>query len=156
MKPSFLCHKHRAMFAFMPERTIPMCSASFQMGWLLYGEERWEEALPHIGCAFEMAEIILTARSLSADRAIKQYLNTTVALAQTLAQLGRVEACKAVYQMAIKRFQRALSEYAEHSEQLAMHVQQLKLAVIKLDQYQARSGDYDALMMAKQAARQLH
>ena len=58
MKLRFLCAAHGVDLANSPERARTCFETSLDTGYLLTEQGFFEEALPHLGCAFEAAEIV--------------------------------------------------------------------------------------------------
>lgn len=103
MKLRFLCGNHRAWLISQPEQAVHWCANSFETGWHLCQQENWKDALPHMGCAFETAEILMTTRVVTANNGVDWFLRTLQGLTQTLEQLQLTQACVDVYQVAIER-----------------------------------------------------
>jgi len=110
MKLRFLCANHREWLCNQPHQAVHWCANSFETGWHLAQREQWAEAMPHLGCAFETAEILMTTRAITPARAVEWFLHALAGLAQTLEKLGRTSACVEVHQAAIERLRREASQ----------------------------------------------
>ncbi len=108
MKLTFLCTNHREWLTSQPDQAIHCCANSCETGWNLYQQQRLDEALPYIGCAFDAAEILLSARQSTDVNALEWFLKTLSGLTLTLKNLGQLEDAKNVYHMAINRLQQEL------------------------------------------------
>jgi hypothetical protein len=106
MKLRFLCANHREWLCSQPHQAVHRCANSFETGWQLFQGEHWAEALPHLGCAFETAEILLTTRAMAPARAVEWFMHSLSGLTQTLDKLGRTSASMEVHQAAIDRLRR--------------------------------------------------
>lgn len=103
MKLRFLCANHREWLCSQPHQAVHWCANSFETGWHLSQREHWAEAMPHMGCAFETAEILLTTRAMAPASAVEWFLHSLAGLTQALEKLGRTGACIEVQQAAIDR-----------------------------------------------------
>jgi hypothetical protein len=117
MKLRFLCANHREWLCNQPHQAVHRCANAFETGCYLSQREHWAEALPHMGCAFETAEILLTTRAMAPARAVKWFLHSLAGLTQTLEKLGRASTCVEVHQAAIDRLrQEAAKQIAPELE----------------------------------------
>lgn len=103
MKLSFLCANHREWLYGQPDQALHWCANSYDTGRALSEREHWDEALVHMGCAFETAEIILTTRAMAPVTALEWFMQTLAGLTQTLEKLGRADAVTEICQAAIYR-----------------------------------------------------
>ncbi|HEY6130934.1 MAG TPA: hypothetical protein VIV27_02900 [Halioglobus sp.] len=103
MKLKFLCANHRAWLSRQPDQAVHRCANSFETGWHLMQQANWQEALPHLGCAYDTAEILMTTRVIAPARAVTWFLRSLAGLAQALEKLERTDDCIEVYQAAIDR-----------------------------------------------------
>ncbi len=108
MKLRFLCAGHRNQLSLNPGQAINCWQNSFDTGQLFYEQAMWEDALPHIGCAFETAEIILTTKAVDTPCACELFMSSAILLAKTYMQLGYREQILDVYEMAVYRLQREM------------------------------------------------
>jgi hypothetical protein len=110
MKLRFLCANHREWLCNEPQQAVHRCANSFETGWHLSQLEQWSEAMPHMGCAFETAEILLSTRAMAPARAIDWFLHSLAGLTQTLEKLGRMGTCMEVHQAAIDRLRKEAAQ----------------------------------------------
>ena len=108
MKLTFLCVNHREWLSSRPDQAIHWCANSCETGRYLCQQQRLEEALPYVGCAFEAAEILLTTREIKPAESLPWFLHTLAELTRTLRKLGRFEDCKNVNHLAVERLQQEL------------------------------------------------
>ena len=110
MKLRFLCANHRQWLQSQPQQALHWCANSFDTGWSFYQGGQFKDALAHMGCAFETAEILLTTRAIAPANAAQWFLKTLDGLLQTLEHLQLTQACIEVYQIAIDRLRREASD----------------------------------------------
>ena len=60
MKLRFLCANHRVLLQSDIKKALTVFQAGFDSGHYYFWQADWSEATPHLGCAFEVAELILT------------------------------------------------------------------------------------------------
>lgn len=127
MKLRFLCANHREWLCNQPQQAVHWCANSFETGWYLSQRENWAEAMPHMGCAFETAEILLSTRAIAPDRAVEWFLHSLAGLTQTLEKLGRTNASMEVHQAAIDRLRREAAQQIapELEAELYRHITRL-------------------------------
>ncbi len=110
MKLRFLCANHREWLYTQPDQAVHWCANSFETGWHLSQRERWEEALPHMGCAYETAEILMTTRAIESPRAVEWFIHALAGLTQTLEKLNRSNDCMEIFQAAIDRLRKEVTQ----------------------------------------------
>lgn len=127
MKLRFLCANHREWLCNQPQQAVHWCANSFETGWYLSQRGQWAEAMPHMGCAFETAEILLTTRVVAPARAVEWFLHSLAGLTKTLEQMGRNSTSMEVHQSAIDRLrQEAAQPIAPELEaELYRHIMRL-------------------------------
>lgn len=135
MKLRFLCANHREWLYSQPEQAVHSCANSFETGWHLCQQEKWQDALPQMGCAFETAEILLTTRAIASARAVDWFLRTLQGLTQTLEKLRLQDQSREVHQAAIARLRSEVARGVapELEAQLYSHITRLNRARRQLD-----------------------
>jgi hypothetical protein len=109
MKLRFLCANHREWLQTQPHQAFHACANGYETGWNLYQRGQFKEALAHMGCAFETAEILLTTRAIEPADAARWFIRTLDGLLSTLEHLQLTQSCIEVYQIAIDRLRREAS-----------------------------------------------
>ncbi|MDG0969523.1 MAG: hypothetical protein P8O06_06785 [Porticoccaceae bacterium] len=109
MKLKFLCSTHRAHLLNDPSRAVMFWQSGFDTAQMFCDSQAWMEALPHIGCAYETADIILITKVTDAKACFEMFTSSTVSLAFTLLKLGRTEDAGDVYWSAIQRLEGELA-----------------------------------------------
>lgn len=109
MKLQFLCDGHRLELSNKPAKAIHCWQNGFDTGQLLFDQDMWQEAIPHFGCAFEAAEIMITTSALPPQRAYELFSSSAISLALTFEKLGNKRLSADIYWLAINRLERELS-----------------------------------------------
>jgi len=109
MKLRFLCATHRAYLEKNPSAALRLWEAGFDSAQSFYDANLWDQALPHIGCAFETANIVLTSKIVERVKACELLTSSTVMLAFTLLKLGEMNDAQNTYCHTISRLERELS-----------------------------------------------
>lgn len=109
MKLRFLCANHREWLETQPHQALHSCVNSYETGLNLYHRGQLKDALAHMGCAFETAEILLTTRAIAPADAAQWFIRTLDGLLATLEQLQLTESSMELYQIAIDRLRKEAS-----------------------------------------------
>lgn len=108
MKLQFLCAGHREWLAESPGPAIDCWSNGLETGKILCEEYRWNEALPHVGCAYEVSEIILSMVYMDRHNAVRFFTSSVYLLAKVLMEMNCYEDASLVYRSASQRLKREL------------------------------------------------
>ena len=84
MKLRFLCSTHHAHLSQDPSRALVFWQSGFDTAQIFCDEGSWSEALAHIGCAFETAEIILISDEVDRHNSVELMTSSAVMLALSL------------------------------------------------------------------------
>ena len=127
MKLNFLCANHREWLQGRPDQALHWCANSYDTGRSLSEREHWDEALVHMGCAFETAEIVLTTRAIALIAGLEWFVQTLEGLTQALEKSGRAEAATEIRQAAICRLRNEamLKIPPEVEARIYMHITRL-------------------------------
>ena len=109
MKLRFLCANHREWLYSQPEQALHWCANSYETGWYLCQTQQWRDALAHIGCAFESAEILMKSRGIAPAVAVEWFLKALDSLVQILIKLQLMDSCVELYQVAISRLRQEVN-----------------------------------------------
>lgn len=158
MKLRFLCANHRQWLHSQPDQAMHWCANSFETGWHLSQGENWKEALAHMGCAFETAEILMTTRGIAPARAVEWFLKTLDGLLLALKKLHLVDNCIELYQVAVNRLrQEAHGKLSPELEaNLYLHITRLNQARRRLDEDRLMPAPVVALREVQRGDRVLH
>lgn len=91
MHQQFLCPVHRKWVYQFPLETIEQIETAKAQGESLRQQQRWEEALPYLGCALEMTEILMDINRQRGSRYGLLYTALSVAVADTLYRLQKLQ-----------------------------------------------------------------
>jgi hypothetical protein len=109
MKLSFLCDAHRQELNANVTKAIRFWQEGFDTAQFFNDQGLWIEAIPHAGCAFEIAEILVTNKDIDAAVAYEWFYASSQLLANAFNNLGyKVEAYQ-VMGLAVERFDRELA-----------------------------------------------
>ena len=109
MKLSFLCDAHRQELNANVTKAIRFWQEGFDTAQFFNDQGLWIEAIPHAGCAFEIAEILVTNKDIDAAVAYEWFYASSHLLANAFNNLGyKVEAYQ-VMGLAVERFDRELA-----------------------------------------------
>lgn len=109
MKLRFLCGPHLEYLQSNPSAALALWETGFDTAQSFYDTHLWGRALPHIGCAFETADIVLTSHIIERTKAYELLTSSTVMLAFTLLKLGKIKDAQNTYCHTISRLERDLS-----------------------------------------------
>ena len=115
MKYQFLCATHRVQLSNHPDQALRCWRNSYEAGQSLLELGYDYEALPHLGCAFEVAEIILSKQILDTIDAIALLTVSTAALAKSLNKRGYRKQKDAVLQLTHRRLMQEQASYPEYA-----------------------------------------
>ena len=123
VKLNYLCSNHRAYLLSEPSRAMAFWQQGFDTAQDFCEDCSWLDALPHVGSAFETAEIILTAKVEESKNAFNLMISSTELLAFTLINLGEFHQAKDVYLMTIERLEKeiyhGITQYSELQQNLS-------------------------------------
>jgi len=109
MKLRFLCGAHREELTKSSGRAITCWQDGFDTGQMFYEQQMWQEALPHLGCAFETSEIMITTKALEASNAYELFTSSASLLMGAFGKLGYVEPCQNIYSITVDRLKREIA-----------------------------------------------
>ena len=109
MKLSFLCDAHRQELTINVTKAIRFWQEGFDTAQFFNEQGLWMEAIPHAGCAFEVAEIIITNKEIDCAMAYEWFYASTLLLTDAFTSLSYTEEAYEVKALAIDRFDWELS-----------------------------------------------
>jgi hypothetical protein len=109
MKLSFLCDAHRQELNANVTKAIRFWQEGFDTAQFFNDQGLWIEAIPHAGCAFEIAEILVTNKDIDAAVAYEWFYASSQLLANAFNNLGYKEEAYQVMGLAVERFDRELA-----------------------------------------------
>jgi len=140
MKLRFLCGAHRAELSKSSGRAITCWQDGFDTGQMFYEQQMWQEALPHLGCAFETSEIMITIRALEVTNAYELFTSSASLLMGVFGKLGHVEQYRNIYCITVDRLKRELSSNPETEIFITKNLNTLYRQVQELDSLAAQKN----------------
>lgn len=133
MKLNFLCNSHRENLILEPDKAIRSCNNMREIGFELINQQRYKEAVSYLGCAMEVAEILIIGRELDGREAIDWYLQATTGLSCSLKKLSRLDECKEVYKSVINRLSNELKFSQTMASELKAQISCMRLELMSLE-----------------------
>jgi|TARA_B110000977_G_scaffold42126_1_gene56878 hypothetical protein len=115
MKLRFLCVTHAQELKINTNKALKSCQNGFDTGQFYHDISQWKEAIPHLGCAFETADILLSHSDIDKEVSCDWLATSAQLLALNLTNLKYVSQAEDIIQMAITRLERQLSHYPSHA-----------------------------------------
>ncbi len=109
MKLRFLCAAHRKELETHMDKTLKFCQTGFDTGQFYNDQLQWKEAIPHLGCAFEVAEILLTRNAIDSEVACDWLATSAIMLALSFNNMQHTSQAEDVLWMAINRLKEQLA-----------------------------------------------
>ena len=109
MKLSFLCDAHRQELSNNVTKAIRFWQESFDTAQFFNEQRLWVDAIPHAGCAFEVAEIFITNKEIDYTVAYEWFYASTLLLADAFNSLGYTDEAYEVMGLAVDRVDRELT-----------------------------------------------
>lgn len=108
MKLRFLCATHRQELELNMEKALEFIQTGLDTGIFYTNKSQWKEAIPHLGCAFEVADILLTQNNLDQEVTCDWLANSAILLAQNLNNVQHTSQAGDVIWLAINRLEAQL------------------------------------------------
>ncbi|MDG1311624.1 MAG: hypothetical protein P8P26_06160 [Porticoccaceae bacterium] len=116
MKLRFLCANHRSQLEGNVTKAIQFWQTGFDTGQFYRDHMLWPDALPHLGCAFETAEILLSKKMIEHEVACEWFSQSSLLLASTFANFQHRAEAEEVLWMTINRLERELANNGSESK----------------------------------------
>lgn len=143
MKSRFLCANHRGELEQNASRAIKFWQTGFDTGQFYTDRLQWADAIPHLGCAFEAAEILLTHGSVDIEVSCEWLTSSALLLAISFKSTNYSNEAEDVIWMAINRLEQQLAQDPSQalwvSRHLARLYEQLKTC-IAMDEHSAKES----------------
>ena len=133
MKLRFLCDSHRGALTGKASLAINCWQNGFDTGQTFYEQKLWSDALPHLGCAFEAAEIMLSTQAIDRDNAYQFFTYSAVLLADTFMQLAFIERGREVCLLSIERLEKDFNFFPEAQHVIKSQLEILYRSIKQLD-----------------------
>jgi|TARA_B110001469_G_scaffold82872_1_gene78398 hypothetical protein len=115
MKLRFLCVTHAQELKVNTNKAIKSCQDGFDTGRFYNDSSQWKEAIPHLGCAFETADILLSHSAIDKEVSCDWLAGSAQLLAVNLSNLQYVSQAEYIIQIAINRLEKQLYHYPHHA-----------------------------------------
>ena len=97
MKLKFLCPTHRQWLNENNSAAVSYFKGGLEAGKCFRDKHLWQDALPHLGCAFETAEIILSNNDVNKDNNIINFTSCAILLTDTFKKLELIAYCQEIF-----------------------------------------------------------
>ncbi|WP_443629741.1 hypothetical protein ABXT60_08620 [Candidatus Njordibacter sp. Uisw_056] len=111
MKLRFICATHKQELRANTEKALKFCQIGFDTGQFYNDHLQWQEAIPHLGCAFEAAEILLSHSNIDNQVSCDWLAASAQLLAINFNNLQHVSQAEDVIWMAINRLEEQLVQH---------------------------------------------
>ena len=109
MKLRFICATHQQELKLNMDKTLHFCQSGFDTGQFYNDHLQWKEAIPHLGCAFEAAEILLSYNAIDTEVSCDWLAKSALLLAQNFNKLDYQSQAEDITWMAINRLEEQLA-----------------------------------------------
>ena len=137
MKFRFLCNNRRQQLLQETAFAIHSWQDSFDTGMNLLQDRVFDEAIPHLGCAFETSEILLTSKVIEPKTAYELMAQSAAILAKAFASLAYHQQANQVISMTIDRFEHECLLQPHNAQQILSHIEGLLSGINSLDAIQS-------------------
>lgn len=149
MKLQFLCPTHNQQLSTNPSYAISCWQSGVDTGKSLIDVGQWGDALIHIGCAFESAEIIMTSGAIPCHQSCDIFFSSAIKLADLFIKVGKRRQAQLVYSLTIARLKQEQQKYSvcsELVEQLSREIEERSQRLIDLDNRQTSTDRQTATL----------
>lgn len=113
MNFKYLCATHRQQLQANPTQALRVWSESYENGLVLLAMNRKYDAIAHLGCAFESAEIVLSANVIEVFDSITLVVSSAATLARLLKDLGKLSESTKIIDLTTARLDREATCFPE-------------------------------------------
>lgn len=132
MKLQFLCANHRSQLENNVTKAIQFWQSGFDTGQFYLDHMLWHDAVPHLGCAFEIAEILLSNKMIEPEVACRWFSQSSILLASTFNNLRYSSEAEEINWMAINRLKEELAQNGYKNQWIKSYLQEQYLNLNKL------------------------
>lgn len=122
MKPNYLCENHRQWLQQNPEQAPWVCQNACETGWRYYRNRDWKAALPHLGCAYDTAAIVLEQADQDALNAVEWFFYALTGLSHNLQRMRRFTECRMVLEQGILRLKQAAHSHRDIQTEIQLQI----------------------------------
>jgi hypothetical protein len=113
MKLQFLCPTHRQQLSTNPSYAISCWQNGVDTARSFIDEQQWNDALIHIGCAFESAEIIMASGAIPRHQACDIFASSALKLADLFIKVNKQQQAQLVYSLTTARLQQERHKHTD-------------------------------------------
>jgi len=103
MKIQFLCATHKLQLSTNNTQALRCWRNGYEAGQTFADMQFFQDALPHLGCAYEVAEIILTQQMLEDFDAVVLLATSAATLAKCLVNMEQPEFADSIIKLTVDR-----------------------------------------------------
>lgn len=133
MKFRFLCSTRRQRLLKESTFAIHSWQDSFDTGMNLLQDRVFDEAIPHLGYAFETAEVILTSKAIESEAACELLAQSSAMLAKAFASLSYFRQANQVMSMTIDRLGHECLMQPGKTKEIMSHIENLLRGINSLE-----------------------
>lgn len=125
MKLQFLCAAHREQLQSNVGKAIQLWQVGFDTGQFYRDHLMWHDAIPHLGCAFETAEILLTNKHLEHELCCEWFTSSAMLLASTFININSHRQAEEIIWMTINRLEKELVDNSQSNIWINRYLEQI-------------------------------
>ena len=125
MKLQFLCVAHRDQLQANVGKAIQLWQIGFDTGQFYRDHLMWHDAIPHLGCAFETAEILLTNKHLEHELSCEWFTSSALLLASALTNINSHRQAEEIIWMTINRLEKELVDNSQSNIWINRYLEQV-------------------------------
>lgn len=129
MNQKYLCVNHKQQLRNYPRQAVRAWSKSYESGQSLIAMGFAYDALAHIGCAYEAAEIVLTANIVDTLDAVAMLTSSAATLAKLLNELGQFSDSQNIIDLTVQRIEKEYNDDIQLKALLQNQIQSLRYFV---------------------------
>lgn len=159
MNQKYLCVNHKQQLRNYPKQAVRAWSKSYENGQSLIAMGFMYDALAHIGCAYEAAEIVLSAKVVDTLDAVAMLTSSAATLAKLLNELGQPMESQNILDLTTQRIEREYGDDLKLKALLQNQVQSLRYFVEEQsdDEYPLDETNFSMFsLMTNQLSTTLH
>jgi hypothetical protein len=125
MKFQFLCAAHREQVQVNVGKAIQLWQVGYDTGQFYRDHLLWNDAIPHLGCAFETAEILLTHKYVEHELSCEWFTSSAMLLASCFTNTNSPMQANEIIWMTINRLEKELVDNSLSNIWINRYLQQL-------------------------------
>ena len=122
MKLQFLCPNHRSQLETNVTKAIQCWQTGIDTGQFYLDHRLWLDAVPHLGCAFETADILMSNKMIEYEVACEWFSQSSMLLSGAFTNLHHRAEAEEINWMTINRLEKELARQGHKYPWLKNHV----------------------------------